>query len=60
MITIEHLEVRFEAEPERDAAAFARLFAQHIAAHDAARDDARIAAARARTERSIGERRGAW
>lgn len=60
MITIEHLEVLFDAERERDEAVFARLFARHIAEHDVQRDRARAADERARAERGLSGGRSGW
>ena len=52
MITIEHLEVLFDAERERDEARFAELFARHMAGHDDEHRRAVEAEARAAHERS--------
>lgn len=60
MITIEHLEVLFDAERQRDEAVFAQLFARHIARHEDERERAAAADARAACERSIPEGRAAW
>jgi hypothetical protein len=60
MITIEQLNVMFEAERQRDELVFAQLFARHIARYDAQRTSDADAEARARRERSIPEGRGAW
>lgn len=60
MITIEHLEVLFEAERQRDEAVFAQLFARHIARHDSERKRVAETEARARSERSICDGRDDW
>jgi hypothetical protein len=60
MITIEHLEVLFEAERERDEARFAELFRAHMSCHDGQRERAADAEARAQYERTIGDARGDW
>ena len=60
MITIEHLEVMFEAERQRDEARFAELFAQHMAGHDEDRRRAAEAEAQAGRERSVTDARGNW
>jgi DNA-binding GntR family transcriptional regulator len=60
MITIEHLEVLFDAERQRDEARFAELFARHMEGHD---DELRRSAegeARARRERSVPDARNGW
>jgi hypothetical protein len=56
VITIEHLEVLFDAERQRDEAVFARLFARHIAEHEGQRERARADEQRARDERSLTTR----
>jgi hypothetical protein len=60
MITIEHLEVMFDAERERDEARFAELFAHYMAGHDDRRQRATEAETRARRERSVPDARGSW
>ena len=60
MITIEYLEVLFDAERQRDEARFAELFHQHIECHDDQRERAADAEARARCERAVGDARGGW
>jgi hypothetical protein len=60
MITIEHLEVLFDAERQRDEARFAELFRQHIACHDDQRARAAEAEARAQCERKVPDPRGSW
>jgi hypothetical protein len=60
MITIEQLNVMFDAERQRDELVFAQLFARHIARYDAQRTSDADAEERARRERSIHEGRGAW
>jgi hypothetical protein len=60
MITIEQLDVLFDAERQRDEAVFAQLFARHIARYDAQRTSDADAEERARRERSVSEGRGAW
>ncbi|MEA2128467.1 MAG: hypothetical protein QOJ85_1358 [Solirubrobacteraceae bacterium] len=60
MITIEQLNVMFEAERQRDELVFAQLFARHIARYDAQRTSDADAEERARRERSVSEGRGAW
>jgi hypothetical protein len=58
-VTIEYLEIRFDAERQRDEAVFAELFARHIAAHDDERERAKADAEQARAERSLTAR-SAW
>lgn len=60
MITIEHLEVMFDAERQRDETRFAELFRAHMSCHDDARERAADAEARAEGERAIGDARGGW
>lgn len=60
MITIEHLEVLFDAERQRDELVFAQLFARHIARYDEQRTHAADAEARASSERSVSEGRTGW
>jgi hypothetical protein len=60
MITIEHLEVLFDAERQRDEARFAELFRQQVSRHDDQRERAADAEARAQCERAVGEARGGW
>lgn len=59
MITIEHLQILFDAERERDEAVFARLFVQHTARLDAARRSEAQDAAQAADDRSL-QARGSW
>jgi hypothetical protein len=62
MITIDHLEVLFDAEEQRDEAVFARLFARHMDEWEQQRARERAAGERARQDRSLTERDawGAW
>lgn len=60
MITIEHLEVVFDAERQRDEVRFAELFARHMASHDDQRRRDADADARAGRERAVGEARSGW
>jgi hypothetical protein len=60
VITIDQLEVRFDAERQRDELVFAQLFARHIARYDAQRTSDADAEARARHESSVSEGRGGW
>jgi hypothetical protein len=60
MITIESLQVLFDAERQRDEVRFAELFRQHIAYHDDRRERAADAEARAQCERAVGEARSGW
>ena len=53
MITIEHLEILFESERQRDEAVFARLFMQHMARHESARSALREDALQAAHDRSL-------
>lgn len=53
MITIEHLEILFEAERQRDEAVFARLFGQHMARHERARAATHEDAVQAARDRSL-------
>lgn len=58
MITIEHLEILFDAERQRDEAVFARLFAQHTARLEAARRSAHEDARQAADDRALDS--GGW
>jgi predicted alpha-1,6-mannanase (GH76 family) len=60
MITIEHLDVTFDAEQGSDEHVFAGLFARYIARHDEqrARDDE--TEQRARSERTAYDARSVW
>lgn len=60
MITIEHLEVHFDADRQRDEARFAELFARHTDVQASRRRRDADAEARASHERSIPEARGGW
>ena len=53
MITIEHLEVLFEAERERDEARFGELFTVHMARHEAARQEHKSTRRQAEADRSL-------
>jgi hypothetical protein len=53
MITIEFLEVLFEAEREKDEARFGELFAEHMARHDAVRHERKAITAQAEADRSL-------
>jgi hypothetical protein len=53
MITIEHLEVFFEAERQRDESVFARLFVQHMSRYEAARWSASEDDTQAADDRSL-------
>jgi hypothetical protein len=53
MITIEHLEILFEAERQRDEAVFARLFVQHMAGYEGARAATREDNLQAARDRSL-------
>lgn len=59
MITIEHLQILFDAERQRDEAVFARLFLEHTARQDAARRSQAEDAAQAADDRSL-QQRGTW
>lgn len=56
MITIEHLEVLFDAEAARDEAVFARLFARYIATHANAQQRAQSSAGRLAADQSLRPR----
>ena len=60
MITIEHLQVLYDAQRQRDEARFAELFRRHIACHDDQRERAADAEAQAQRERAVGEARRGW
>jgi hypothetical protein len=60
MITIENLQVMFDAERERDEVRFAELFAKYMAGHDDRRQRATEAEARACRDRSVPDARGSW
>jgi hypothetical protein len=53
MITIEHLEVLFEAERDKDDVRFAELFAEHMERHDHDRREHRALVKQAEADRSI-------
>lgn len=53
MVTIEHLEVMFEAAEVRDEVVFAHLFARHIATYDQARSRADENGRRVADERAV-------
>jgi hypothetical protein len=53
MITIEHLEVRFETERERDEVRFGELFALHLTRHEAARQEQKAIQRQADADRSL-------
>jgi hypothetical protein len=57
MITIEHLQLLFDAEREADEAVFERLFRQHAARQEAARRSEQQDAAQAAEDRSLRQRR---
>ena len=57
MITIEHLQILFDAEREADEAVFARLFSRHAAQQEAARRNEQEDAAQAADDRSLRSRR---
>jgi hypothetical protein len=56
MITIEHLQILFDAERQRDEVVFARLFAQQMARYDAVRKGAREDSQQAANDRSLDSR----
>ena len=56
-ITIEHLQVLFDAEREADEAVFARLFLMHIARYEATRRSQQQDSSRASADRSLPLRR---
>jgi hypothetical protein len=51
--TIEHLEVMFEAERDKDEARFAELFASHMRRHEQERRSRQAQAAQADRDRSL-------
>lgn len=57
MITIEHLQILFDAEREADEAVFARLFLQHAARQESVRRSAQQDAAQGADDRSLRQRR---
>ena len=57
MITIEHLQILFDAEREADEAVFARLFHRHAEQQEAARRTEQRQAAEAAEDRSLRSRR---
>ena len=59
MITIENLQILFDADHERDEVVFAQLFALHIARHDADKRRGHMDAAQAAEDRSL-EPEGSW
>jgi hypothetical protein len=59
MITIENLQILFDADHERDEAVFAQLFALHIARHDAEKRRGHSDAVQAANDRSL-EPGGSW
>lgn len=60
MISIEQLDVSFDAEHRRDELLFAQLFARHIAAYEDRRARAEAQEKHARNERSVPEGSGSW
>lgn len=59
MITIDNLQILFDADHERDEVVFAQLFAAHIARHDADKRRGHLDAAQATEDRSL-EPGGSW
>jgi hypothetical protein len=57
MITIEHLQILFDAEREADEAVFARLFLRHAARQEAARRNEQEDDGQAADDRSLRSRR---
>jgi hypothetical protein len=53
MITIEYLEVLFEAERDKDEARFAKLFAEHMERHEQGRREHRAIVKQAEADRSL-------
>jgi hypothetical protein len=53
MITIEYLEVLFEAERDKDDLRFAELFAEHIERHGQERRQQKSIMAQAEADRSL-------
>lgn len=53
MITIERLEVLFDAEREKDEARFAELFAEHMERHEQERRRLKTVMAQAEADRSL-------
>jgi len=53
MITIEHLEVLFEAERDKDEARFGELFAAHMARHDSRRREQKSIESQGEADRSL-------
>jgi hypothetical protein len=60
MITIDQLEVRFDAERQRDELVFAELFARYIARYEDRRKQGADDEARANEERSALGGGGGW
>jgi len=59
MITIDNLQILFDADHERDEVVFAQLFALHMARHDADKRRWHMDAAQAADDRSL-EPGGSW
>ena len=59
MISIDHLQLLFEAERQADEAVFARLFRQYSAREASARRSEDEDAAQAAADRCLGHR-GSW
>jgi hypothetical protein len=59
MITIDNLQILFDADHQRDEVVFAHLFAMHIARHDADKRRGHMDAAQAADDRSL-EPEGSW
>jgi DNA-binding GntR family transcriptional regulator len=53
MITIEHLEVLFEAVREKDEELFEELFARHISRHESARREEHAVGIQGEADRSL-------
>lgn len=58
MITIEHLEVMFDAVEQRDEVVFARLFTRHMEGWERRHEREQQQQAQARRERSLDARHG--
>ncbi len=53
MITIEHLEVLFEAEREKDEIRFGELFADYMSRHESARHEQKTLEGQGEADRSL-------
>jgi hypothetical protein len=56
VVTIHHLEIRFDVAAEGDEARFAELFERHIRSWNRLREEAEVRRKRSEGDRSLGDR----